>query len=86
MPPSVFAPWTAGSGADPIKMPAAGNTPAPSIDWTAGTKPFPHQRATDAHPGVTPNWLAAIVGHAEDDELYQKPNAGMRFKTTNGLR
>jgi hypothetical protein len=86
MPPSVFAPWTAGSGSDPIKMPAAGNTPAPSIDWTAGTKPFPHQRATDAHPGVTPNWLAAIVGHSEDDELYQKPNAGMRFKTTNGLR
>jgi hypothetical protein len=84
--PSVFAPWKAVGGSGPISTPTKGNAPAPSIDWTTEKTSVSHSLATDDYRDGVPSWLAAFVGESKDDELYQKPNANMRFKTTNGLR
>ena len=82
------SPWTAtGSPAD-IHTPPAGKTasaPA-SIDWTQGANnpSVPGDGAADRNG--TPAWLAAMLNQSEEDYFHQKPNAGMRFKTTRGAQ
>lgn len=84
--PGLFAPWTAVGGSGPVSSLTAGHTPAPTIDWTTEKTYASHPGASDNSRDGVPSWLAAFVGQSKDDELYQKPNAGMRFKSTNGLR